>query len=149
MNLLCSFSTPSFPEDKFLALCHTVSLKQKQHIFKIRSRNPQQPFKLWRCWATLGCPPAPAKEIKDALGFLMEYREGSGTLQPKFSDEKKTEVPVSEFVVVHRREDHQSKGQWTLYFCWLLIFFVGVSSEQLQPYPRNIMQYCAGMYFIG
>jgi len=35
-----------------------------------------------------------AKEIKDALGFLMEYREGSGqTLPPKFSDEKKTGGP--------------------------------------------------------
>ena len=33
-------------------------------------------------------------EIKDALGFLMEYREGSGqTLPPKFSDEKKTGGP--------------------------------------------------------
>ena len=36
-----------------------------------------------------------------------------------------------------------------LVFLWVAEFFVGVSSEQLQPYPRNIMQYCAGMYFIG
>ena len=139
-TFLCSFSTPSFPEDKFMALCHTVSLKHKQHILKNRYLNPQHlfptTFKLWRCWATLGYPPAPAKEIKDALGFLMEYREGSGqTLPPKFSDEKNTEVPVSEFVVVHRREDQQSKSQWNCIFvgCW--IFFWG-EYKNYNPIPE-------------
>ena len=156
-TFLCSFSTPSFPEGKFLFLCHTISLKQKQHILKNRYPNPQHLFpttlQTVEMLGNTGLPTGPSQGDQGCFRFSDGISRG---FRPDTAAEiqrrkKKTEVPVTEFVVVHRREDHQSKGQWTCNFCGLLNFCVGVSSEQLQAYPRNIMhwQYYAGIYFVG
>ena len=65
---------------------------------------------------------------------------------------------------IQRRKKHGGPSEWVcccssqrgptikkpmeLYFCGLLNIFLGWV-EKLQPYPRNIMQYYAGIYFIG